>query len=94
MLRTGRRHRTPRLDVLWRPNSLGHPRFGLVVPRFGHTAVSRNRLRRRLREIARRSILPCLEPLDFLVRSRRAAYMANYKDLATDLDQWVQTLST
>src|SRR5207249_12055237 len=49
----GRRLRTPSLDVAWRTNRAGHPRTGVIVPRFQFTAVARNRLRRR--EIGRAS---------------------------------------
>ena len=37
-------------------NTAGHPRMGLIVPKFQSTAVARNRLRRRLQEIWRREI--------------------------------------
>ncbi|MFQ6047164.1 MAG: ribonuclease P protein component [Gemmatimonadales bacterium] len=93
MLQTGRRSRTPRMEILWRPNSVGHPRLGLVVPRHGQSAVSRNRLRRRLRELARRRVLPDLEAIDLIIRSRRRAYVARLEELAADLDRWVRSLS-
>lgn len=91
--RTGKRRRTPRLDLAWCSNRLGHPRLGLVVPRRGATAVQRNRLRRRLREIARRRLLPQLAPVDLVVRSRANAYQANFQELATDLEEWRRSLS-
>ncbi len=91
--RTGRRRRTPRLDISWRENEVGHPRLAVVVPRYGHTGVRRNRLRRQLREIARRRILPALAPLDMVIRSRASAYGAEPHELAGDLEQWAHTLS-
>lgn len=91
--RHGRRRRTPRLDISWRGNALGHPRFGLVVPRFRQTVVSRNRLRRRLREIVRRRVLTQLGPTDVVIRSRADAYRASFSDLSGDLDSWVRSLS-
>ncbi len=94
VLRSGQRRRTLRLDFAWCPNDQGHPRFGLVVPRHGATAVARNRLRRRLRELVRRRILPDLVPLDLVVRSRAAAYQAAFQKLATDLEQWQRSLSS
>ena len=39
-----------------RTTQAGHPRMGLIVPKFQSTAVARNRLRRRLREIWRREL--------------------------------------
>lgn len=87
-LRAGQRRRTPRLEIIWRPNNVGHPRFGLIVPRHGQTGVARNRLRRRLRELARRHLLPTLGPIDVILRSRVPAYRSDFDQLATDLEQW------
>jgi len=46
------------LDFIWMDNEVGHPRLGLVVPRYQQTAVARNRLRRRLKELWRREAQP------------------------------------
>ncbi len=89
----GRRRRTPRLDISWRSNDVGHPRLGLIVPRYGATAVARNRVRRRLRECSRRRILPELSGVDLVVRARPAVYEANPADLIGDLDQWLLSVS-
>jgi ribonuclease P protein component len=86
--RHGARRRTSRLDIAWLPNSLGHPRLGIVVPRYDRTVVARNRLRRRLREHARRILLPALPPIDLVIRSRAPAYGAAARELCADLDQW------
>lgn len=73
------------VEVVWRRNQVGHPRVGLIVPRFRHSAVARNRVRRRLREIARRGPLGALPSVDVLVRARPAAYAAEYTALRDDL---------
>lgn len=88
----GRRFRTSTVDVTWSPNRVGHPRLALVVPRRGHTAVARNKLRRRLRELGRRRILPRLRPLDVVLRTRARAYTARFADLAADLESWLLSL--
>ena len=44
--------------MIWMDNTTGHPRMGLIVPKFQSSAVARNRLRRRLREIWRRELQP------------------------------------
>jgi ribonuclease P protein component len=80
------------MDIAWYPNDAGHPRLGLIVPRYGSTAVARNRLRRRLREIARRRVLPGLAPVDLVVRPRPDAYRAAFDTLADDLDTWRRSL--
>lgn len=87
---SGRRWRTPHLELAWRPNHLGHPRVGLIVPRFQFTAVARNRLRRRLRELVRREALGVLPAVDFVVRARRAAYTARFPELRAELTEGVR----
>ena len=84
----GRRVRTPHLDVAWRPSPAGHPRSAIVVPRFQFTAVARNRLRRRLREILRRHI-HSLPPVDLVVRAKRGAYDASFTSLSAELTESV-----
>lgn len=91
--RDGRRRRTPRLDIAWRGNEAGHPRFGLVVPRYGRSAVARNRLRRRLREIMRRRVLSSVGAVDVVVRPRVGAYDSTFNELAVDLESWLLSLS-
>ena len=91
VLGRGKRQRLGSLDLWWVPNEVGHPRLGLVVPKFQSTAVARNRLRRRLKEVARRVVLPRLEPVDLVIRIRREAYGATAGQLAKDVDQWLET---
>lgn len=55
------------------------------MPRYKHSAVDRNRLKRRLREIGRRSILPELPPLDLVIRARPEAYGASFAELDGEL---------
>ena len=91
---TGQRCRYPRLDLAWRANDCRHPRVGVIVPRYGNTVVARNKVRRRLRECARRAILPKLSAVDLVVRARPAAYGAGLTELASDLTSWLQSIST
>ncbi len=56
------------------------------MPRHTHTAVRRNQLRRRLREICRRWVLPALAaPTDTVVRARPAAYDAAFDRLRLEI---------
>jgi ribonuclease P protein component len=73
------------IDVAWRTNTQGHARTGIVVPRFGETAVARNRLRRRVREILRRELLAALPAVDVVVRAKPAAYTAGFAVLRAEL---------
>jgi ribonuclease P protein component len=54
--------------------------------------VARNRLRRRLRELVRRRLLPGLASMDLVIRARAGAYRAEFRDLAADLERWLQLL--
>ena len=72
-------------------NTAGHPRMGLIVPRFQSTAVARNRLRRRLGEIWRRELQQRQGPRDLLIRARKEAYAATFSGLRDDLLDWVGT---
>lgn len=56
-------------------------RVGLIVPRYGHSAVERNRLKRRLREIARYELLPLGLILDIVLRCLEPAYAAGFEEL-------------
>ena len=73
------------MELAWRPNHTGHARVGVIVPRFQHTAVARNRLRRRLREILRRGPLVQLPAVDLIVRAKRSAYAAPMTVLRDEL---------
>jgi ribonuclease P protein component len=56
-----------------------------VVPRFKHTAVARNRLKRRLRELSRVHLLPADLSADVVLRIRPEAYGATFDELAADV---------
>jgi ribonuclease P protein component len=51
------------------------------VPRHSHSAVDRNRLKRRLREIVRLDMLPVLSNVDMVVRALPSAYTAEVAEL-------------
>ena len=88
VLARGRRRRTAYFDVVWAGSEAGHPRLGLIVPRFQSTAVARNRLRRRIKEIWRREIQKVGGPVDVVVRARREAYDAGFAELKAELAKW------
>jgi ribonuclease P protein component len=74
--------------MIWADNTVGHPRMGLIVPKFQHSAVARNRLRRRLREVWRREIQRVQPSVDLIVRARREAYAAPFEALRGELLAW------
>lgn len=61
--------------------------MGFVVPKFTRTAVQRNRLKRRLRELVRLRLLRTLPDLDVVIRTRREAYDASFDVLAAEVDR-------
>lgn len=90
----GKRSKTRHLDVVFAASPVSHPRFGVIVPKHRHGIVERNRLKRRLREIGRRDVLPWLREqgidTDVLVRARREAYDAGFEELRLELVGWME----
>jgi ribonuclease P protein component len=58
-----------------------------VVPRFKHSAVDRNRLKRRLRELSRLRLLPSDVAADVVLRIRPDTYGASFEALTADVDR-------
>jgi ribonuclease P protein component len=85
VVREGKRVRTEHLELRAAASPLHHPRVGFIVPKHKQTSVARNRLKRRLREIVRRQLLPALPPIDLVVRARPEAYGATYDVLEMEL---------
>jgi ribonuclease P protein component len=83
----GRRVRTDHLDVRLLTDETPAPRVGVIVPRHKHSAVDRNRLKRRLRELVRTRLLPTLPPAHLVIRARREAYADDFATLARQVDR-------
>ena len=73
--------RTAQLEVRYLASPLLHARVGIIVPRYGHTAVDRNVVKRRLRDLVRTELLPTLAVLDVVIRAAPSAYAASYDTL-------------
>jgi ribonuclease P protein component len=86
----GKRLRTKHLEVRILASPLFHPRVGFVVPRYGHSAIDRNRLKRQLREITRTSVLGILPALDVVVKARPSAYTAEFSTLVAEVAQTIR----
>lgn len=63
------------------------------MPRYGSSAVARNRLRRRLREIVRREIRRRLPAIDLVIRAKRSAYAASFAVLRAELTDAASALT-
>lgn len=67
------------------PNGRAVSRFGLVVGRGVGSAVARNRVRRRLREICRRHRHAFREGYDYVVVARQGARDEDFRSLEAEL---------
>ena len=96
LLVDGRRKTTACLEVFVADSPVQHSRLGLIVPKLGRRIVDRNLLKRRLREIGRRQLLPDLDAsgrrMDVLIRARARAYAANFETLAREAGSAVEGL--
>jgi len=84
VFRSGRRQRCGPIDLFLVADP-DRCRAAIIVPRHGQTAVARNRLKRRLREIVRLHWLPAACGGDLVVRARPGAYASSYEELRTTL---------
>lgn len=86
--RSGRRIQTSVLTVWIARGSTLQPRVAIVVGLHRHSAVARNRLKRRLRHIMRTEILPrTTEPYDAVVAVKPSAYLATFDMLRSIMVQ-------
>ncbi len=82
------RSRSDRLMVVrFVPNGRDHDRFGISTGRRLGGAVQRNRVRRRLREILRRSPNETGHGWDILIVVRQPAIEASFDELRTALER-------
>lgn len=76
--REGSRRRCGPVEVIYGASKTRKARAAIVVPLYGHSAVDRNRLKRRVREFLRTEWLPRASEEtpapEVLVRARRGAY--------------------
>lgn len=87
MKRTGRRLRTEHLEVRASGSPFSHARVAVIVSKHGHTIVERNRLRRRLRELARTRIIPGAPAIDIIIRSLASAYAVTFQQLSDEIEK-------
>ena len=88
VLKEGKRIRTRFLDVRIATSPLEHPsttRVGLIVPKVKHTAVERNQLKRRLKELVRQHLLVFEASQDLVILARTETYAASFEMLTQDI---------
>jgi ribonuclease P protein component len=85
--RRGTWYRGKLLDFIVTVGAASGPRFGSIVPLYGHAIVERNTVKRRIREIVRRDVLPSVtDRVDIVVLARRSAYGADFSRLREELE--------
>lgn len=83
----GKRLRSATIEARTTASLLPFSRVGFIVPRYKHTAVARNRLKRRLREVARLHVLPMLPPCDVVFRVFPSAYERSFVTLREEIQR-------
>ena len=69
-----------------------HLRVGIVVPRHRRSAVQRNTLKRRLRELVRLFVLPLGMPMDLVIWAQRSAYEMSFDRLRQEIENLLSRL--
>jgi len=72
---------------------VGKSRLGLSVSKKVGSAVDRNKVRRRLREIFRFSATELPDELDFVISARPAATEASFEELNEEFLRWLFRLN-
>ncbi|MHB1096120.1 MAG: ribonuclease P protein component [Gemmatimonadaceae bacterium] len=88
----GKRIRTAQLEVRYIASPLRRPRVGVIVPRYSHTAVARNLVKRRLRDLVRTEMLPTMTALDVVIRAAPGAYGVDYETLRTAIRKAIERM--
>jgi ribonuclease P protein component len=83
--KAARRKSSREFTVFVRPNGLDFSRFGWSIKKALGTAVRRNRIRRRLREILRLHRQEIAPGWDIVIHPRTSAITAEFSTLAADL---------
>ncbi|MDA0353086.1 MAG: ribonuclease P protein component [Chloroflexi bacterium] len=90
VMRNGRRTRDPLIQLAARPNELPYSRVGYAVSRRVGGAVIRNRVKRRLREIAR--TLPFDTGYDIVAIPQHLSVQASFQELGSAFDRCARRL--
>lgn len=84
--------RAAHLELRVAASPLSCARVGFIVPKHKHDGVDRNRLKRRLRELVRTTVLPALGPVDLVIRTLPGAYVQTWESLRQDVAALIRRL--
>lgn len=76
------------------PTIFEYARVAVVVPKYNRNSVARNKVKRRLRELVRRELLPTLAPVDVVVRAIPSSYRATFEAMQTSMQDLARRLPT
>jgi ribonuclease P protein component len=94
LFRSGRRLSVPPLTVVYRRTALEHPRYGVQVSRrTAKRAVTRNRIRRRVREAFRGPLAGWEGGLDLMVLAGAEAATLPWDELAARCRRLVEQIT-
>ncbi|MEO7997548.1 MAG: ribonuclease P protein component, partial [Gemmatimonadaceae bacterium] len=88
----GKRVRTASMEVRAVASLHASGRVGIIVPKYGHSSVDRNKVKRRLRELVRVETLRVLPTLDVVVRVAPRAYERKFDELREEVRKWTRQL--
>ncbi len=83
----GKRHFCGHMTVFYLRRDSGPPRVGFTVGRVLGGAVVRNRIKRRLREAARRRLAELAAPVDVVINPKKSALTVDFAELDREVAQ-------
>ena len=83
-MKEGKRLSTEHLSARVASSLLPYCRVAVVVGKRGHSAVERNKLRRRLRELIRVHLIPYFSGLDVVLYASSSAYEVGFVQLTAE----------
>jgi ribonuclease P protein component len=84
----GRRHFSPSMTVFFLEREMaGGPRVGLTVGKVLGGAVTRNRIKRRVREAVRRHLLPLTANVDVVINPKKSASAIETAKLEAEIER-------
>ena len=84
LYKAGKKIHSERFVLFCRANNLGHPRLGITVSRKVGGAVVRNRIKRLLKEIFRRSIIQTPRQIDIVFNAKSGCAGVSYAELQVE----------
>jgi ribonuclease P protein component len=92
LYKNGSRFRGRYFNLVYRPNPLGFSRLAVVVSKKVGPAVTRNRVKRRIRDLFRRNKGLLAEPMDLIVVTRKEILELGAPELRAGYFQGIESI--